>query len=158
MLNSICPGGCWGCPSGAGALRTWPIVLNTMTDREGVLLSPFYRRVYWDPERSREVPIVTWEAAELAFRLLPHRGWCLFIQGDQVLLSSLSVSGSEHHVNASKLGEPVSAVDVIKEGSPRCPLWQAGFSLLLRAPSPGTHPSPSLWTVRIQAATTIKPT
>ena len=73
------------------------------------------------------------------------------------LLHSPIVSGSEHHVYGSKLGEPVSAGDVIKEGSARDPLWQGGFSLL-RAPSPGTCLSPSLWTVRIEAATTIKPT
>lgn len=81
MLNSIRPGGCWGCPGRAGALRTLRIVLNAMTYKEGVLLSPFYRREYRDPEGSREVPIVTQEVVELAFRLLPHRGRCLFIQG-----------------------------------------------------------------------------
>ena len=58
------------------------------------------------------------------------------------LLHSPSVSGSEHHVYARKLGEAVSAGDVIKEGSPRGPLQQVGFSLLLRAPSPATCLSP----------------
>ena len=46
MLNSIRPGGCWRCLSRAGALRTLRIVLNAMTYKEGVLLSPFYRREY----------------------------------------------------------------------------------------------------------------